>query len=154
MAPPPDVRIRPAREADLPALVRLLAALFAIEKDFRPDPQRHLLGLRLLLADPRRCAVLVADGGGDAIGMVTGQLVVSTAEGGASVLVEDVVVDEGARRAGVGAALVRGIERWATERGATRLQLLADDGNGPALAFYARMGWRRTRLVALRRGGT
>jgi ribosomal protein S18 acetylase RimI-like enzyme len=154
MTAPAEVRIRTATEADLPALVRLLAALFSIEKDFRPDPQRQLFGLRLLLADRRRCAVLVADRSGDVIGMVTGQLVVSTAEGGPSVLVEDLVVDEGARRGGVGAALARELERWATERGATRLQLLADEGNAPALAFYARVGWARTRLVALRRGGT
>jgi GNAT superfamily N-acetyltransferase len=153
METPLPVRIRPATEADLPALVRLLGILFSIEADFRPDPQRQLLGLGLLLADPRRCAVLVAERGGEVIGMVTAQLVISTAEGGPSALVEDLVVEVGARGGGVGAGLVREIERWALERGATRLQLLADRGNAPALAFYARMGWGRTRLVALRRGG-
>jgi GNAT superfamily N-acetyltransferase len=153
METPLPVRIRPATEADLPALVRLLGILFSIEADFRPDPERQLVGLGLLLADPRRCAVLVAERGGEVIGMVTAQLVVSTAEGGPSALVEDLVVEETARGGGVGAALAREIERWATERGATRLQLLADRANAPALAFYARMGWQGTRLVALRRGG-
>jgi GNAT superfamily N-acetyltransferase len=153
METPLTLRIRPATEADLPALVRLLGILFSIETDFRPDPERQLLGLGLLLADPRRCAVLVAERGGEVIGMVTAQLVVSTAEGGPSALVEDMVVVAGARGGGVGAALVREIERWAADHGATRLQLLADRGNAPALAFYARMGWGRTSLVALRRGG-
>jgi GNAT superfamily N-acetyltransferase len=83
--------------------------------------------------------------------MVTGQLVVSTAEGGASVLVEDMVVDGAERGLGVGRRLLDEIDRWAGERGATRLQLLADRDNAAALAFYDRTGWVRTRLVAVRR---
>jgi GNAT superfamily N-acetyltransferase len=49
--------------------------------------------------------------------------------------------------------VLEAIEAWALARGATRLQLVADRENAPALAFYARLGWRATRLVALRRGG-
>ena len=148
-----DVRIRSARAVDLPVLVRLLADLFAIEADFTPAPERQRLGLALMLADPRRRAVLVAERGGEVIGMVTGQLLVSTAEGGLSVLVEDMVVDAAARGRGVGRALLGAVEAWAAERGATRLQLLADRENAPALAFYGRAGWSTTRLVCLRRGG-
>jgi ribosomal protein S18 acetylase RimI-like enzyme len=145
--------VRRATLDDLPALVRLLDALFSIEADFTPDPERQRDGLLLLLADPERCAVRVAERAGVVIGMVTGQLVVSTAEGGLSALVEDLVVDAQARGVGVGAALLREIEGWARGRGATRLQLLADRDNAPALGVYARMGWRETRLVGLRRGG-
>jgi GNAT superfamily N-acetyltransferase len=105
-----------------------------------------------MLADRRRRAVLVAERDGAVVGMVTAQLVVSTAEGGPAALVEDMVIDAPERGRGAGRALLEAIEGWARERGATRLQLLADDGNEPALAFYARMGWRRTRLVCLRRG--
>jgi GNAT superfamily N-acetyltransferase len=148
------VHIRGATTADLPALVRLIGALFSIEADFAPDPDRQRAGLRLLLTDPLRCAVIVAERAGEVVGMVTGQLVASTAEGALSALVEDMIVDAPARGAGIGAALLRAIEAWARERGATRLQLLADRENAPALGFYARMGWRTTRLVALRRGGS
>jgi GNAT superfamily N-acetyltransferase len=146
-----DVRIRPASTADLPALVRLLEALFSIEADFTPDRERQRLGLALMLSDPRRRAVLVAERTGAVIGMVTGQLVVSTAEGGLSVLVEDMVVDAAARGRGVGRTLLRAMESWATKRGATRLQLLADRENVPAIAFYGREGWSATQLVCLRR---
>ncbi len=148
-----DVRIRAAVPADLPALVRLLADLFAIEADFVPDANRQRIGLALLLADRRRAAVLVAEGAGGVVGMVTGQLVLSTAEGGLSALVEDMVVDAAARGRGVGRALLGAIEGWAAERGATRLQLLADRENAAALAFYDAAGWSPTRLVCLRRGG-
>jgi GNAT superfamily N-acetyltransferase len=150
--PPPPLRVRGARASDLGSLVRLLGQLFELEADFAPEPRRQRAGLAAMLADRRRRAVLVAERDGAVVGMVTAQLVVSTAEGGPAALVEDMVIDAPERGRGAGRALLEAIEGWARERGATRLQLLADDGNEPALAFYARMGWRRTRLVCLRRG--
>jgi GNAT superfamily N-acetyltransferase len=149
-----DVRIRCARGDDGPALVALLSELFSIEADFRPDPERQRRGLALMLADPASRVVLVAERAGTVIGMVTGQLVVSTAEGAPSALVEDMVVQASARGAGVGRALLAAVEAWAAGRGATRLQLLADRENAPALDFYRRAGWRGTQLVCLRRGGS
>jgi GNAT superfamily N-acetyltransferase len=146
--------IRSATAADLPVLVGLLGQLFEIEADFRPDPVRQRLGLAALLADHEHRAVLVAERDGDVVGMVTAQLVVSTAEGALSALVEDMIVDANHRGHGIGAALLRDVEGWARARGAARLQLLADRENAPALAFYERMGWRGTRMVCLRRGGT
>jgi GNAT superfamily N-acetyltransferase len=146
-----DLLIRPATAADLDALVRLLHVLFSIEADFRPDPARQRRGLALLLADPQRAAVLVAERSGAVIGMATAQLVISTAEGGPSALVEDVVVDERERGTGVGRRLLDALEAWASAQGASRLQLLADRENAPALRFYERLGWRGTQLIALRR---
>ncbi|MFO0583870.1 MAG: GNAT family N-acetyltransferase [Anaeromyxobacter sp.] len=145
------VTLRPAVAADLPVLVRFLDLLFTIEADFRPDPARQRRGLELLLADPARALVLVAERGGRVAGMVTAQLVVSTAEGAPSALLEDLVVDEAMRGAGIGRTLLEGVEAWARARGATRLQLLADRENAPALAFYARCGWSDTQLVARRK---
>lgn len=145
--------VRSAAPSDLEALVRLLGALFAIEADFAPDPERQRRGLALLLADPERRRVLVAEEGGAVAGMVTAQLVVSTAEGAMSALVEDMVVTEAARGRGVGRLLLQALAAWAAEHGATRMQLLADRDNRGALRFYERLGWRGTRLVCWRRGG-
>ncbi len=145
--------IRAAEERDLEVLIDLLQALFSIEADFRPDPDRQRRGLARLLAEPARAGVLVAERGGAVVGMVTAQLVVSTSEGGASAWVEDMVVVEAERGRGIGRRLLGAIEAWAAARGASRLQLLADRENAPALAFYARLGWASTRLVCLRRGG-
>lgn len=146
-----DTRIRLARSSDLPTLVRLLGDLFSIEADFTPDPEAQGRGLALMLAEPQRRAVIVAEAAGAVIGMVTGQLLVSTAQGGLSVLVEDMVVDARQRGHGVGRALLDAVEQWAVDRGATRLQLLADRENAPALAFYGRAGWGATQLVCMRR---
>jgi GNAT superfamily N-acetyltransferase len=147
---PTPAAIRPARPEDLDALVALLAQLFAIEADFSADTGRQRRGLALLLASPR-ARVLVAERDGRVVGMVTAQLVVSTAEGAASAWIEDMVVDAAERGAGVGAHLLAGIGAWAAAEGATRLQLLADRENAPALRFYAREGWAPTQLVCWRR---
>ncbi|HET9596473.1 MAG TPA: GNAT family N-acetyltransferase [Anaeromyxobacteraceae bacterium] len=144
--------IRAAAGADLDAMVRLLAVLFSLEADYRPDAERQRRGLALLLAEPD-ARVLVAEAGGRAVGMATVQLVVSTAEGAFSALVEDVVVEAAWRGRGAGQSLLSAAEAWARERGATRLQLLADRENAPALRFYERNGWRTTQLVCWRRGG-
>jgi len=147
------IAVRPAVPDDLETMVALLRELFALEPDFRFDPVRQRRGLALLLADRLRRVALVAERDGAVVGMVTGQLVVSTSEGGGSVLVEDMVVIGTARRQGVGRLLLRAVETWARGRGATRLQLLADRENEAALRFYERLGWGGTRLVCLRRGG-
>jgi GNAT superfamily N-acetyltransferase len=142
--------IRRAEPPDVAGLVHLLGVLFGLEADFRPDAARQRRGLVALLAAPAG-VVLVAERGGRVVGMVTGQLLVSTAEGGPAVLVEDLVVDEGARGGGLGRALLDAVEAWARGRGATRVQLLVDEENAPALGFYRRLGWQATRLRALRR---
>ncbi len=142
--------IRPAAEADLEALVRLLGLLFALEADFEPDPVRQATGLRLMLADPARRGVLVAERGGRVVGMATAQLVISTAEGAPSAWVEDVVVEAAERGRSTGRALLQAVAAWAEARGATRQQLLVDEENHEALGFYRRLGWRPTQLRALR----
>ena len=143
------ITVRPARMEDLERLVGLLDLLFTIEADFRPDPARQQQGLALLL-DDERARVLVAERADGVVGMCTGQLVVSTAEGGPALLVEDVVVDPDHRGRGIGRALLAALADWASSRGVRRLQLLADGNNGPALAFYDRLGWRATALVCRR----
>lgn len=143
------VTLREARQGDLDELTALLRLLFTIEADFSFNEPRQRKGLLMMLDNDRGC-VLVAEEAGQVIGMCTGQLVISTAEGGPAVLVEDMVVDPAHRGRGAGRALIKAMAGWAQEQGATRLQLLADKNNPPALAFYERLGWRTTALICLR----
>ena len=141
--------MRAARQEELEPMVALLRLLFAIEADFRFDAARQRRGLGLLLQDDR-ARVLVARVNGRVVGMCTGQVVISTAEGGPALLVEDVVVAPDHRGRGIGRALLVALADWASSRGVRRLQLLAAGNNGPALAFYDRLGWRATALVCRR----
>lgn len=144
----PAVTVRAGRAEDTAALVALLAQLFAIEADFTIDPVVQARGLALLRARPD-AVILVAECAGAVVGMCTVQLTASTARGGLSAGLEDVVVDRAWRGRGIGSALLAAAEDWARGRGAVRLALLADETNLPALDFYGRLGFTRTRLVWL-----
>lgn len=144
------IRIEPATEQDIDALGGLLQQLFAIEADFHFDAAKTGRALKQLIDDDRAC-VLVAREDGNVIGMCTAQLVISTAEGAYSAWVEDVVVDSQHRGKGVGKKLLNALEEWAKGHGATRLQLLADMQNKPALEFYRHNGWHELQLQAWRK---
>ncbi|MDD2464931.1 MAG: GNAT family N-acetyltransferase [Desulfobulbus sp.] len=142
--------IRPAKQDDLEQLVELLRLLFSIEEDFAADTARQRQGLSLMLQNCQG-RVLVAETGGRVLGMCTGQLVISTAEGGPSILVEDMAVFPDHRGKGIGRALLAALTSWAKEKGATRMQLLADKNNQPALGYYRHLKWQETALVCWRK---
>ena len=141
--------LRKARQQDLSELTALLRLLFSIEEDFSFNAATQRRGLAMMLDNDRGC-VLVAEEAGQVVGMCTGQVVISTAEGGPALLVEDMVVDPAHRGQGIGRPLMNTMAGWAVEQGATRLQLLADTKNQPGLAFYQRLGWQETALICLR----
>jgi GNAT superfamily N-acetyltransferase len=145
-----ELIIEQARSADIPAMVGLLAALFNIEQDFKPDTERQIRGLAGVLASPNACIMLARTAQGEAIAMCSAQLVFSTAEGAHSAWIEDMVVHEAWRGRGIGRQVLQAVLAWASERGATRAQLLADLDNQPALDYYQHLGWQETQLIARR----
>lgn len=145
------INIRTAKPDDVPQLVALLKALFTIEADFDFDPDKQALGLQLLLKSDKAC-ILVAESSDDKNlrGMCSIQILISTAEGGAVGLLEDLIVDVDFRKQGIGAKLLAEAVCWSERQGLKRLQLLADKNNSPALGFYERQGWQSTQLVCLK----
>lgn len=136
------VKIRRARETDIEAMIPMLGELFSIETDFVIDAEKQRAGLSLLLAGRSKSVIFVAeDESGEIAGMVTAQLVVSTAAGGYGALLEDMIVREKYRRSGIGGALLNAVTGWALKKGAQRIQLLADRRNRPALVFYSDKGF-------------
>lgn len=142
--------IRPAEQQDVNGMVLLLRQLFSIEKDFHFDADRQKKGLELLL-EAANGVIMVAWEKQAVIGMGSGQLVISTAEGGPSLLVEDVVVQPSWQSQGIGTRLLQTLGDWGAARGARRMQLLADQNNAYALDFYHRRGWQQTQLICLRK---
>jgi len=143
--------IRPAQNTDLTAMVALLGQLFSIEEDFEIDPERQYQGLGLMLGDPDRNIVLVAEIKNRVVGMCSVQMLISTAQGSPCGLVEDMIVDRAFRGRGIGNELLDRACEWAAGKGATRVQLLADRENTGALDFYEAQGWEKTHLICLRK---
>ncbi|OGV76991.1 MAG: GNAT family N-acetyltransferase [Methylotenera sp. RIFCSPLOWO2_02_FULL_45_14] len=139
-----------AKETDIPCLVSLLSILFNIEKDFNPDLTKQKNGLELLLNNTVATIQVARNSNGTVIGMVTAQLVISTAQGSASAWIEDMVVDSLYRGHGVGKQLLLKALEWAKISGATRAQLLVDMTNTDAIGYYEHLKWESTQLQARR----
>lgn len=140
-----------AQQNDIPALVALLNTLFNIEVDFESNSDKQAFALAMILNVPDRAIIKVARNEKlQVIGMVSSQLVISTAQGTPSAWVEDMVVDANYRGHGIGKALLAAAQDWAMQHGASRMQLLVDTANQPALDFYEHLGWETTQLNARR----
>lgn len=142
--------IRAAHQGDVGSLVHLLEYLFNLEEDFSFDEKLQARGVKLLIESPG-AILLVAEKEKNIVGMVSGQRVISTAEGGPALLMEDLVVTADWQNQGIGSALLLALETWATTNNINRIQLLADRNNHHALSFYKNHDWLGTKLICLRR---
>jgi ribosomal protein S18 acetylase RimI-like enzyme len=142
--------IRAAQEQDIEQLIVFLQELFSIEEDFIFNSTRQKKGLQLLLQHPTS-TIFVAEQDGQLVGMVTGQLTISTAEGTIALLIEDLFVAVPYRKKKIATSLLQELGSWAFKNGASRMQLLADKNNESALKFYHKDGWQSTQLVCLRK---
>ncbi|MDD5299449.1 MAG: GNAT family N-acetyltransferase [Gallionella sp.] len=146
-----EIEILPAEYSDLDQLADLLAELFTLESDFRPDREKQLRGLRLILDNPALGRLFVLRDQGWVAGMANALITVSTSEGCRAVVLEDVIVRNEYRGKGLGRQLVEHVLAWAKTGGMTRVTLLADRDNKVALDFYRKLGFDRSHMVVLRR---
>jgi len=147
----PEIHVREAVSGDIDGLLPLLKELFSIEADFCFNEELQRRGLTIMLEPCESRCLLIASAGNRIIGMASIQTLISTAEGGRSGIVEDVVVTSEWRGKGIGRFLLEAIEVWAHTKGLKRMQLLADSTNTTALEFYQNRGWKTTQLICLRK---
>ncbi len=147
----PREHIEQATAHDIPQLADLLAILFTQEADFRPDREKQMRGLRLIIDAPDRGRIFLARIGGEVVGMVSLLFTVSTAEGAAACWLEDLVVRPDGRGHGLGSRLLQHAVAYAQANGFARITLLTDRINEKAIRFYERHGFRRSEMVPLRR---
>jgi GNAT superfamily N-acetyltransferase len=140
-----------ATEADLPAMADLLYELFTLESDFKPERQKQIAGLNLILDTPEIGRLFVLRVDNRVVGMANALITVSTAQGAPVLLLEDVIVSRAARGGGLGRRLVEHVCDWARAQGMARVTLLADKDNAKALAFYDRLGFERSAMVVRRK---
>jgi len=140
-----------ATHNDLGPMADLLAELFTLESDFKPERHKQIAGLRLILDNPAVGQLFVLRVAGQVAGMANALYTVSTAEGRRVVLLEDVIVNAAHRGSGLGRQLVEHILAWAAANGLPRVTLLADQDNASALAFYERLGFNHSAMRVLRK---
>ena len=143
------IRLRKGDRSDIDGLSALLAGLFSLETDFTIDPEKQKAGLALFFDGREGKAIFVAEDNGILVGMVTCQLVTSTAAGGYSILLEDMYILEAYRQKRIGTALIRQVQNWGAEQGAMRIQLVADERNTTAHVFYKRLGFQGSFMTGL-----
>jgi ribosomal protein S18 acetylase RimI-like enzyme len=117
----------------------------------RSSPPPTVEHLRLIVTDPTTTLLLATMGGGDenVVGMMT--LVIFTLPTGVRAWVEDVVVDDEARGAGVASALVNAALERSQERGARTVDLTSRPDRDAANRLYVRLGFVRRETNVYRR---
>lgn len=140
-----------ATAADLPYMADLLAELFTLESDFKPDREKQISGLRTILDEPELGKLFVLRVDGKVVGMANALFTISTAEGGRALLLEDVIIHRDHRGSGLGKRLVEHVLHWAKLRGIVRVTLLADRDNQRALDFYRGIGFGDSHMAVLRK---
>lgn len=154
------VTVRPATEADLPALTRLdltypTDRFLAIERS--GDPPEHTFALRWRNRVPAPMAVYATytlDGLRDALdradlfllvevdGEVAGLLIIIVPEWTDAAEITDLAVDIAFRRLGAGHALVTAAAEWAREHRHRSLWVEPRADNHAAISFYTALGFR------------
>ncbi|MCH9814097.1 MAG: GNAT family N-acetyltransferase [Epsilonproteobacteria bacterium] len=142
------VEIAEATPQDIKAMNKLLEQLFALERDFEYDESKHTKAFELLVSSAS-ATIIVAKYQGLVVGLSTMQELISTASGGVSGVIEDVVVQKSYRRLGVGSRIIDYMTKIAMDKEYKRLQLVADKKNTKALHFYMKKGWKTTNLQAM-----
>jgi ribosomal protein S18 acetylase RimI-like enzyme len=149
--------IRRARAKDRPALdalwrevdelhAKLLPAYF--RKGRSPARAESFVDEALSSHDQ---AVLVAESGGEVIGLVHVQIYdtppVPVMVPRRRAHIEDIVVKKTHQRAGIGRRLMEEAGRWANDQGATQIVLTVWRGNADAERFYAALGYKEVSRV-------
>jgi GNAT superfamily N-acetyltransferase len=144
------ITIRRAVSGDVPTLVPLLSQLFAQEAEFTPNPVLQAKGLRAIIDGKDVGTILVAERDGKAVGMVNLLYTISTALGARVAILEDMIVDAGARSGGIGSKLIAQAIETARADGCQRVTVLSDSDNANAHRFYKRFGFERSAMVPFR----
>jgi ribosomal protein S18 acetylase RimI-like enzyme len=132
------VNIAPIREKDLESLAGLYQQLFPN----RPDYDKMKETLLHLDKDPNHIILGAREDGqlvGSLVGVVCGILFGKCKP---FMVVEDVVIDNNLRRAGIGKGLMTELERFAVSRECSYIILLTDSDRPEAHRFYESLGYQ------------
>lgn len=135
-----SLRVREAEPGDLEAITGLVGQLGY------PSEESAVAGrLERLAADPRSWVYVAVDGE-RVVGVAAVHVMPVLERDDPTARITAMVVDEAARRAGVGRALLERLEEVACAEGCARIYLTTRYEREDAVAFYRRMGYEDTSL--------
>ena len=136
-----SAEVRAATHADIDRVIPMYDWLFAPPGAIPGawDERRAAVALGDAI-DSHDAAILVAEDGGDLVGLCTVYQDMHSVRFGYRAWVEDLAVDPSRRSEGIGKALLDSAMAWARERGATHLELDSALARTDAHRFYEREG--------------
>jgi GNAT superfamily N-acetyltransferase len=137
MMPP---TIRPARPADVPAVLRLIRGLAEYERMLpevtATEPQLH----DALFAPNPRAHAIIAEIDHTPIGLALFYYTLNTFKLRPNIFLEDLFVDPAHRGTGAGYALMRHLAQRAVAENCVRIEWRVLNWNQPSIDFYHRIG--------------
>jgi ribosomal protein S18 acetylase RimI-like enzyme len=136
------VLVREATVEDLPEVLRLYEQLAGDRVEAIPAPLADAEALFAAISDQSGRQLLVGEIGGNLVGTVDLLIVDNFTHGGAPwAVIENVIVDESARRLGVGSALTEDAVRRCVVAGCYKVQLMSHKRRTAAHEFYRNVGF-------------
>lgn len=151
-SPAPSLSIRPALAKDVPAILQMVRELASYENlldEVTATPSRIQ---KALFGDWPHAHAILAERGGEPIGMAIFFFNFSTFQAQPGLYLEDLYVKEPFRRRGYGERMLRHLAKIAFQKGCGRFEWAVLDWNVPAIRFYEKMGakilkeWRICRV--------
>jgi ribosomal protein S18 acetylase RimI-like enzyme len=131
-----QLRIEEATQVDEELLAAFATLVPQLSRSARAPGREEL---EAIVSSPATVLLLARDGAGRIVGSLT--LVIFRIPTGVRAWIEDVVVDEGARGLGVGAALVAAATERAERAGSRTVDLTSRPDREAANRLYVRMGF-------------
>jgi GNAT superfamily N-acetyltransferase len=137
-----SITLRPAEKTDIEGMVEVLSELLTLENE-TVDEDAMNKGFQMLMSDPERYCIYIAEQDGKIVGMCQAQSLVSVDEGARVAYVENMIVKGELRSSGVGAKLLSAVEDCCRASGHIRIHLLVLEKNQGGIKFYSRNGWKK-----------
>jgi ribosomal-protein-alanine N-acetyltransferase len=138
------MRIRKMRREDLPALAKMAVRVFR-----EPYPKLVLSWLKASFKNRVDGACLVAEDKGKIVGAIFGEKIPTTRPNTATI--REFFVAEGYRGKGIGKKLMAACLSAMKRKEMRNASLFVREGNMRALGIYRKFGFKKFRLVLLRR---
>lgn len=143
-----ELNVREASGEDAEGVHALACELAEVTGDAPPLLKTVRARLEDLIGE-ERAGVLVAESGGEIVGVVSFWVKPDLAHGDTVAEVPMLAVSEENRRGGVGQALMAGVRQRAAEHGAALIELVTTPSNVAARGFYRSLGFVETNHVVL-----